>query len=116
MAGGLPMKFQRLSVVHLVSPASVPPDSPDDERIQREHVSYLAGLRDRGIVALNGPVKFRDSPKLRGLTVYTVDVEEARDLALKDPAVKAGWFEVVVDCWWLPAVPVTLGERPDIEI
>jgi hypothetical protein len=50
------------------------------------------------------------------MTIYTVDVEEARAYALNDPAVQAGWFEVVVDGWWLPTIPVTLGDRVDIEV
>ena len=110
------MKFQRLTIVQLRTPAVAPPDSPDDERIQAEHIAYLGGLRERGIVALNGPVRFKDSPGFRGLTIYTVDVDEARAHALADPAVKAGWLEVVVDSWWLPSIPVTLGDRTDIEV
>src|SRR5262245_50744399 len=109
------MKFQRLSIVQLRTPAIAPPDSPDDDRIQAEHVAYLGGLRERGIIALSGPVRSQDSPKLRGVSIYAVDVEEARAFALADPAVKAGWFEVVVDGWWIPSIPVTLGDRVDLE-
>lgn len=109
------MKFQRLSIVRLCSPDVVPADSPDDESIQAEHVAYLAALRSKGIVALNGPVRYTDSPKFRGMTIYTVDVDEARAYALDDPAVKAGWFEVTVDSWWLPSIPVIVGNRVDIE-
>ncbi len=93
----------------------MPADSPDDERIQAEHIAYLAGLRDRGIIALNGPVRCKDSPRFRGMGIYTVDADAARAYALEDPAVKAGWFEVVVDAWWLPSIPVTIGDRVDIE-
>ena len=110
------IKFQRLSIVRLCSPDVVPPDSPDDERIQADHTAYLTGLLEKGIIALNGPVRFKDSPGFRGMTIYTVDVDEARAYALEDPAVKAGWFEVVVDGWWLPSIPVTVGDRVDIEI
>ena len=110
------MKFQRLSIVRLCSPEVVPPDSPDDDCIQAEHLAYLGDLREKGIIALNGPVRFKDSPKFRGMTIYTVDVDEARAYALNDPAVKAGWFEVVVDGWWLPNIPVTLGDKVDIEV
>ncbi len=110
------MRFQRLSIVRLHSPEVVPPDSPDDDRIQAEHLDYLGGLREKGIVSLNGPVRFKDSPKFRGMTIYNVDVEEARTYALNDPAVKAGWFEVVVDGWWLPIIPLMLGDRVDIEV
>jgi uncharacterized protein YciI len=93
----------------------VPPDSPDDERIQAEHIAYLTDLRDKGIIALNGPVRFKDSPEFRGMSIYTVDVDAARAFALEDPAVIAGRFDVVVDSWWLPSIPVTVGNRVDIE-
>jgi uncharacterized protein YciI len=109
------MQFQRLSVVRLCTPEPPPPDSPDDDRIQEAHLAYLAGLKERGLIALNGPIRFRDSPELRGMTLYTVDVDEARSLAMGDPAVKAGWFDVVVDSWWIPVQPVTLGDRVDID-
>jgi uncharacterized protein YciI len=110
------MQFQRLSVVRLCTPDPPAPDTPDDDRIQADHIAYLNGLREQGLVALNGPVRYRDSPELRGMTVYTVDVDEARALAMLDPAVQAGWFEVVVDAWWIPTHPVTLGDRIDVEI
>jgi len=110
------MKFQRLSIVQLRSPEVVPPDTPDDARIQAEHIAYLGNLRERGIIALNGPVRFKDSPSLRGMSIYTVEADEARSFANDDPAVKAGWFQVVVDNWWIPTFPVTLGNRADIEI
>jgi hypothetical protein len=58
------MKFQRLSIVRLCSPAVVPPDSPDDERVQAEHISYLTSSRNRGIIALNGLVRFKDSAQV----------------------------------------------------
>ena len=29
-------------------------------------------------------------------------------------AVQAGWFDVVVDPWWIPAREVTLGNRVDL--
>lgn len=109
------MKFQRLSIVRLCSPDVAAPDSPDDDRIQADHVAYLADLRQKGIVALNGPVRFKDSPQFRGMTIYTVDVDAARAYARADPAVQAGWFDVIVDSWWLPSTPVTLGDRVDIE-
>ena len=35
---------------------------------------------------------------------------------MADPAVQAGWFDVVLDTWWLPAIPTTLGDRVDFEI
>lgn len=110
------MQFQRLTIVRLCTPVVAPPESPDDARIQAEHLAYLGGLRERGIIALNGPVRGGDTPGFRGLTIYTVDVDEARALALEDPAVQAGWLEVAADRWLLPSIPVTLGDRVDIEL
>ena len=40
------MKFQRLTIVQLRTPATPAPDTPDDARIQAAHVAYLTGLRD----------------------------------------------------------------------
>ena len=110
------MQFQVLTVVRLMTPDPRPPDGPDDDRIQDEHIVYLRGLAEQGKVALNGPIRFRDTPGFRGLTIYTVDADEARALASADPAVRAGWFDVVVDPWWIPAIPVTLGDRVDLTL
>lgn len=110
------MRFQRLTVVRLVTSDPPAPDTPDDDRVQAEHLAYLDGLRQQGLVVLNGPIRSADSPEWRGLTVYRVDVGQARELANADPAVLAGWFDVVIDSWLLPAIPVTLGDTVDIEV
>jgi uncharacterized protein YciI len=110
------MVFQVLTVVRLMTPDPRPSDGPDDDRIQAEHIAYLRGLGEQGLVAVNGPIRAVDSPDWRGLTVYLVDVDEARALANADPAVQAGWFDVVVDPWWIPAREVTLGNRVDLTL
>ena len=110
------MEFQRLSVVRLVTPANRPPDGPDDDAIQAAHLAYLGSLWEQGLVAINGPIRGGDTDGWRGLTIYTVDVDEARGLALQDPAVKAGWLDVVVDRWLVKAVPQTVGTRVDLEV
>ena len=38
------MEFQVLTVVRLMTPDPRPPDGPDDDRIQAEHLAYLRGL------------------------------------------------------------------------
>ena len=93
-----------------------PPDGPDHRRIQAAHLAYLGSLQERGIVAINGPVRAVDTSGWRGLTIYAVDVDEARELAMQDPAVQAGWFDVVVDRWLVKAVPQTVGTRVDLEL
>ena len=110
------MDFQVLSVVRLMNHDPRPPDGPDDDRIQAEHLAYLRGLAEQGKVALNGPIRALDTSAWRGLTVYLVGPDEARALAEADPAVRAGWLDVVVDRWWIPAIEVTLGNRVDLTI
>ena len=110
------MEFQRLSVVRLCTPADPPPDGPDDDAIQAAHLAYLGSLQQQGIVAINGPVRAVDTDGRRGLTIYTVDVDEARELAMQDPAVQAGWLDVVVDRWLVKAVPQTVGTRVDLDL
>ena len=58
------MEFQRLSVVRLCTPADPPPDGPDDDAIQAAHLAYLGSLQERGIVAINGPVRAVDTDRL----------------------------------------------------
>jgi uncharacterized protein YciI len=110
-----PRRFQRLTIVRLRSPEVPVPDTADDDRIQDAHLAYLRGLQDRGLILVNGPVRRADDPRFRGMSIYSVSIDEARILALDDPAVKAGWFEPHVDAWLIPAVPVTLGTSVDVE-
>ena len=111
-----PRRFQQLSIVRLRAPEPQPPDGPDDDRIQQEHLAYLRGLQDRGLILVNGPVRRADDQRFRGMTIYAVPVDEARRLALDDPAVRPGWFEPHVDGWLIPAEPVALGTRVDVEL
>jgi uncharacterized protein YciI len=110
-----PRRFQQLSIVRLRAPETPALDGPDDDRIQQEHLAYLHGLQDRGLILVNGPVRRADDERFRGMTIYSVPVDEARRLARADPAVRAGWFEPHVDGWLIPAEPVALGTRVDVE-
>ena len=98
------MDLEEFELVLLLRPAE--PTSYDDEtldRIQQEHLDYLAGLRESGAVVVNGPVVDQPNPALRGLTFFrTGSLDEARRLAETDPAVRAGRLEVEVMRWWCP--------------
>ena len=86
-----------------------PPDAPsyDEatlEQIQSDHIAYHAELREAGLVVTNGPVSDQTDESLRGLTFYrTGSLEEARRLAARDPAVRAGRLAVDVMRWQCPA-------------
>ena len=75
------------------------PDTPhglsDPERaeVHQAHLAYLMGLREKGVLALNGPLRDQPDPTMRGLSFYrTATADEARACAEADPAVRAGVF------------------------
>ena len=107
--------FQLLTWVRLMSPATPPSATSEDDEIFINHLRYLRGLVDQGVILANGPAKRIDDPLLRGISLYQVGEEEARRLANEDPAVKAGWFEVKVDQWMIPVNPRMIADRTDLE-
>jgi hypothetical protein len=70
--------LEAFELVLLRRPASAP-DYPgeEQERIQREHLAYHAGLREAGHVVTNGPVDGQPDPSLRGLVFYRTGVAGA---------------------------------------
>ena len=98
------MDLEAFELVLLRRPDSAP-DYPDEvlDRIQREHLAYHSRLRDTGHVATNGPVDGPPDPSLRGLTFYrTGSLEQSRQLAEDDPAVRAGRLAVEIMTWYCP--------------
>jgi uncharacterized protein YciI len=99
----------------LLRRAAGAPDYPDEEleRIQREHLAYLAGLREAGRVVTNGPVEGQPDPSLRGLAFYrTGSLERSRQLAGDDPAVRAGRLTVEIMTWYCPPGTMSRPGRP----
>jgi uncharacterized protein len=95
------MQFDSYSFVLLRRPATAP-DLPEDEleRIQEQHLAHLAAMADAGKLVAAGPFSDQPDESLRGLCFYVTSVEEARELANRDPAVQAGRLEVDVMTWW----------------
>ena len=85
------------------------PADDELERIQEEHMAYHAMLRESGYVVTNGPVLEQPDPSLRGLTFYrTGSLEQSRQLAEDDPAVRAGRLTVEIMTWYCP--PGTMAQ------
>jgi uncharacterized protein YciI len=81
------------------------PELSDDEldALQAEHVAYQRSLRERGIIAVAGPFDGQPDERWRGLTIYRVGLDEARQFVEQDPSVRRG--RLTYDAWtWL--VPV----------
>lgn len=110
------MDLEAFELVLLRRPADAPSyDEAALQRIQGEHLAFHAELREAGHVVTNGPVLDQVDESLRGLTFYrTGSLEEARRLAERDPAVRAGRLVVEVMRWYCPAGTMTAhGSRVD---
>ena len=110
--------LEAFELVLLRTPENAPRyDDAELQRIQAEHLAHHARLRESGQVVTNGPVSDQPDVSLRGLTFYrTGSLEESRQLAEADPAVRAGRLAVEIMTWYcspaslrLPGQPVSVG-------
>ena len=100
------MQFDQLTVALLV----LRPDAPDLDdteaaRLQDAHMSHLADLHESGVLVAAGPLGagLDGERPFRGLSLLTVDPDEARRLKEADPAVQAGVYSVEVFPWRFPS-------------
>ena len=68
------------------------------QAIQKGHLAYMDELHKQGKLVAAGP--FADNSDYRGIVIYRVrDIEEAKQLAAGDPAVKAGRLRIDARPW-----------------
>lgn len=68
------------------------------QAIQKGHLAYMDELHKQGKLVAAGP--FADNSEYRGIVIYRVrDLEEAKQLAAGDPAVKAGRLRIDARPW-----------------
>lgn len=92
--------MQKYFIVFLKSGPERSQSQEEAMKLQQEHLAYLGGLYEEGIINLNGPTDGQSD--IRGFSVYNVATkEEAERLAKNDPMVKAGRLIVEVHPWWL---------------
>ena len=115
----IPDAFDVYTLVLLRRPDDAP-DMPEDEldALQSRHLAYRAQLRSEGVLVANGPFREQSDPSLRGLSVLSCDLDEARRLSDLDPSVQAGRLAYDAFEWWVvagtlafPAIPNPVGER-----
>jgi uncharacterized protein len=96
--------LEAFELVLLRKPEDAPPyDDAELQRIQREHLAHHARLRESGQVVTNGPVADQPDTSLRGLAFYrTGSLEQSRQLAEADPAVRAGRLAIEIMTWYCP--------------
>lgn len=113
------MRFDAHTLVLLVRAPHAPELSEQDAAaIQDAHLAYQAGLADRGLLTVAGPLTDQTDERLRGICVLTTDLATARTLYAEDPAVKAGRLAVEAMTWLVPAggaafTPVRLPRSMD---
>ena len=95
------------------------PNRPTEKRIsdsiQMAHLRNIIRLAKEGKLLLAGP--FLDDQNIRGIFIFNVTtVEEARELASTDPAVKAGLLEMEFHPWYGPAALMqTVSENEKLQ-
>ena len=78
-----------------------PEKTPATEEIQKGHLANIQRLAEMKKLVVAGP--FGDDGKLRGIFVFKVaSIDEARELAATDPAVKSGRLALEIHPWVVP--------------
>ena len=96
-----PPALERYSLIILRRPANGGAKVADPEALQRQHIEHLHAMARAGKLVVAGPFDDQTDPRMRGMCLYRVPLEEARKLAHEDPAVKAGRLEVEALSWWV---------------
>lgn len=91
------------TLVLLRWPSELPELTDEElEALQAEHVAYQLSLRERGIIAVSGPFDGQPDERWRGLSIYRVGPDEAREYLDRDPSVRRGRLTYDVWTWLVP--------------
>jgi uncharacterized protein len=100
------MDFDHFSIVLLTTGPDAPElDQEGTRRVFDAHLAHLAAAHDAGTLIGAGPAS--DGAALRGVSVMTLEPDQARAWAETDPAVQAGVFTAQVVPWKVPRGAVT---------
>jgi uncharacterized protein len=101
------VQFDRFTVTLLVLRPDAPKHNEEEAAaLQDAHMAHLAELHEAGYLLAAGPLF---DEKYRGLSIYNVDPEKARELTEQDPAVRAGRFSVMIMPWMIPGGAITFA-------
>jgi uncharacterized protein YciI len=72
--------------------------TPETQKIQAGHMAHIQEMAKSGKLAVAGP--FADNGEIRGIFIFHhCTLEEARQMAENDPAVKAGRLAIEAHPW-----------------
>jgi uncharacterized protein YciI len=95
------MRFDHFTLALMLRPPDAPQlDEQTAAAVQDAHLAYLADLHAAGSLVAAGPI---DHPRYRGLSIMTVEPEQARKLKIQDEAVRAGVLRPEIVPWMVPA-------------
>ncbi|HYY64354.1 MAG TPA: YciI family protein [Gaiellaceae bacterium] len=98
-----PPQLEPHTLVLLRWPETLPELTEEElDALQAEHVAYQRSLRERGIIAVAGPFDGQPDERWRGISIYRVGPEEAREYIEQDPSVKRGRLTYDVWTWLVP--------------
>jgi uncharacterized protein len=93
-----PANLEQLVLGFLVSGPNRTQSEAAAQDIQKGHLAYMESLAKQGKLVAAGP--FLDDGAWRGIVIYRVaSVDEAKELAAGDPAVKAGRLALEAHPW-----------------
>jgi uncharacterized protein YciI len=99
-----PVRLDQHTIVMLRLRPDAPPMSDDQAAaLQDAHLAFHADQAAAGHLLAFGPPAGQDDPTLRGLSIWSVDRDTARQLAEQDPLVQAGRLAVEIASWLTPA-------------
>ena len=110
----VPDAFDVYTMVLLRRPPDAP-TMPDDEldALQARHLAFRAQLRRDGVLVANGPLGEQTDASLRGLSIFSCALDEARRLSDLDPSVQAGRLAYDVFEWWVAAGTLAFPGRAE---
>ncbi len=111
----IPDAFDAYTLVLLRWPDEQPAfDEEELEELQRRHLAYRAELGRQGVLVVNGPLVEQSDERMRGMSIFACDLDQARRLTEADPSVQAGRLTYEVMQWWVRAgaLAFPFAERP----
>jgi len=95
------VQFDQLTIVLLTRRSDASQLSAEGvAALQDAHMAHLADLHDAGHLLSAGPLS--EDEVFRGLCIFNVGPEQARELIEQDPAVLAGRLSAMILTWMVP--------------
>jgi uncharacterized protein YciI len=106
----IPERFDEHTLIFLLRPPNAPSLSDAElDTLQEQHLTYLRDLQRRGVILANGPLAEQTDERSRGISIYSVPLTEALELANGDPMVRAGHLAIEGARWWTAAETARFG-------